>query len=97
MKLSLIISFKNATFISYRCKIFQFKWCHNFFVFCSNKIGSGRTKLFFILKLLTALSISGGKFGLIFDFLGHSLKISIVFCLVNWKWPNETFLHTLCS
>ena len=62
-----------------------------------NKIGNGQTKLYFILKLLTALSSSGGKFGLIFDFLGHSSKITIVFCSVNWKWPNGTFLHTLCS
>ena len=94
---SWVQTFHNGTFITYRCKIFQFKWCHYFFVFGSNKIGNGQTKLSFKLKLLTALSISRGKFGLIFDFLEQSLKISIVFYSVNWKWPNETFLHALCS
>ena len=32
-------------------------------------------KLSFILKLLTALSISGETFGPIFNFLGNSLKL----------------------
>ena len=94
---SWVQTFHNGTFITYRCKIFQFKWYHYFFVFGSNKIGNGQTKLSFKLKLLTVLSISRGKFELIFDFLEQSLKISIVFYSVNWKWPNETFLHTLCS
>ena len=76
MKLSV---FKNGTFISYRCKIFQFKWCHYFFVFGSSKIGNGETKLSFILKLLTALSSRGGKFGLIFDFVEHSTRLQIIF------------------
>ena len=78
-------------------KYFSLSGAIFFFVFGSNKIGNGQTKLSFKLKLLTALSISRGKFGLIFDFLEHSLKISIVFYSLNWKWPNETFLHTLCS
>ena len=49
-----------------------------YFVLISNKIGNGQTKLSFVLKLLTALSISGEKCRPIFDFLGHSLKISFV-------------------
>ena len=44
------------------------------FFFGSSKIGNGQTKLSFRLKLLTALSISRGKFGLIFDFLGTLLE-----------------------
>ena len=33
----------------------------------------------FILKLLTALSISGEKFGPMFNFLGNSLKLVFVY------------------